>query len=460
MNMAQIKEIIKEQELKCIIVGTPDVNGNLRGRGVRPDHFTDCICDEGLGICDCIYIMDTLDAMPVPSSKGLPWYPDWEEGYRDYFIRPDLDTFAVVPWLEKTAMVIGDVYDQNTDELLETAPRSILKRLIERADALGYQVLTAAELEFVLLPESISQIAEKDFRDIKKISPGCYDYVIYRLAVHHEFMENIAQNMNLRGVSVPTYQVEAGSGQFEFQLDHTDILEAADQAVIFKSGVKEMVARQSMTATFMAKYDADSFGSSCHIHQSITDKLTGANLFWDKAREHNISKLMGHYAAGLMETMVGFTLMWAPYVNSYKRYTDSSFAGLSQAWGIDNRTMGVRVLPESESGCRLEHRVPGADANPYFVMAAMLAGGLYGLENRIEPPDLITGSAYSVSEETAQRVPANLGDAIRNFRASPQAKEYFGEKFVEYYAEYKALEWKEFSLYVTDWEKRKYLEMV
>ncbi|MBW2617815.1 MAG: glutamine synthetase [Deltaproteobacteria bacterium] len=460
MDMAQIKNIIKAQELKCIIVGTPDVNGNLRGRGIRPDHFIDCICDEGLGICDCIYIMDTLDAMPLPSSSDLPWYPDWEGGYRDYFIRPDLDTFALVPWLEKTAMVIGDVYDQNTGELLETAPRSLLKNLIARAEGQGWQVQAASELEFVILPESISQIAEKGFANIKKLSPGCYDYSCYRLAVHHELLEEIVQNMNQRGIDIHTYQVEAGGGQFELQLVHADILKAADQAAIYKSGVKEMIARRGMTATFMAKYDPDSFGSSCHIHQSITDKKTGANLFWDAGQEHNISKLMGHWAAGMLAVMPDFTLMWAPFVNSYKRYADETAAGSGASWGIDNRTVGVRVLPESESGCRLEHRVPGADANPYLVLSAMLAGGLYGAEKKIEPPPLIKGNAYKASEEKVARVPRNLGDAIRSFRASPQAKEYFGEKFAAYYAEYKAIEWQEFSLYVTDWEKRKYLEMV
>jgi glutamine synthetase len=459
MNLADIQKIIEEKDLKCIFVGTPDVNGNFRGRGINPDHFIKGICDEGLGICDCIYIMDTWDNMPQPS-RALPWYPDWVGGYRDYVIKPDFSTFGVVPWLDRTGFVIGDVYDQFSGELLETAPRTLLRKLVARADSLGYQVNAATELEFMIFPESINEIADKGYTNLKKFSPGCYDYSIYRLSVHQELIEKIVQNMNLRGVPIHTFQVEAGPGQFELQMKHCPILEAADRACIYKSGVKEIIAREGMTATFMAKFDPAGFGSSCHLHQSLLDKETGKNLFWDPEGEHNISRLMRYYAAGLLDVMTGFTLLWAPYVNSYKRLGEETAAGLNKTWGIDNRTVGVRVLLESEGSCRLEHRVPGADANPYMVMSAMLAGGLHGLENKLEPPELIVGNAYKLSDKEASHVPRNLGDGIANFLSSQQARKYFGEKFVEYYAEYKNLEWKEFCSTVTDWEIRKYLEMV
>ena len=459
MELGQIQKLIKEKELKCIFVGTPDVNGNFRGRGVTPEHFLKGICDEGLGICDCIYIMDTLDDMPSPT-RELPWYPSWEEGLRDYVIRPDLTTFGIVPWLDRTAMVIGDVYDQTTGELLETAPRALLKRLVGKADELGYRFLASTELEFIMFPESINEIAAKGFRDIEKLSPGCYDYSIYRLAVHQELIDSIVQNMNLRGVQIHTYQVEAGSGQFEFQLKHDEILQVADRACIYKSGVKEIVARQGMTATFMAKYAVDSFGNSCHVHQSVLDKQSGRNLFWDPERKHNMSRLMSHYAGGLLSVMRGFTLMWAPFVNSYKRYGAATAAGSSATWGIDNRTVGIRVLSESKGSCRLEHRAPGADSNPYLVMAAMLAGGLHGIEQKVEPPELFAGNAYKIPEEECERLPRTLGDAVETFTDSAQAREYFGDEFVDYYAEFKTLEWREFCSHVTEWEKRKYLEMV
>lgn len=459
MEPAQIEKLIKEKDLRCIIIGTPDIVGNLRGRGVVPQHFLKTICQEGLGICDCIYIMDTLDNIHLPSRK-LGWYPDWGGGFRDYVIKPDLSTFGLVPWLDRTALVIGDVYDQNTGQLLETAPRSLLKKLVERAERLGYQILAASELEFVILPEPISQIAAKGFREIERLSPGCYDYSVYRLSVHQELIEEIVQKMNQRGVEIHTYQVEAGGGQFEFQLKHCPILQAADRACLYKSGVKEMIARQGMTATFMAKFDPQSFGSSCHVHQSLLDKKSGRNLFWDPGQEHHVSKLMAHYAGGLLAVLPEFTLMWAPYVNSYKRYGPGSAAGLNATWGVDNRTVGLRVLAESEASCRLEHRVPGADANPYLVMAAMLAGGLYGLENQITPPELFSGNAYALPEKKARRVPLTLGEAAKSFLGSKVARAYLGEEFVEYYAEYKAAEWREFCFTVTDWERRKYLEMV
>jgi glutamine synthetase len=169
---------------------------------------------------------------------------------------------------------------------------------------------------------------------------------------------------------------------------------------------------------------------------------------------------MGHYAAGLLEVMPEFTLMWAPFVNSYKRYGEGSAAGINKTWGIDNRTVGIRVLSESDGACRLEHRAPGADSNPYLVLSAMLAGGLYGLENQLEPPELIVGNAYKIAEKEAAKIPKTLGDAIQAFSDSDIARHYFGEKFVEYYAEFKRAEWNEFCSQVTDWEKRKYLEMV
>ena len=458
MELSEIKKLIEEAGLKTIFVGTPDINGNFRGRGIKPQHFLKTICDEGLGICDCIYNMDTLDGMHENTTE-LPWYPSWQDGYRDYVIRPDLATFGVVPWLNRTAMVIGDVYDQHSGELLPTAPRSVLKRLVERANAAGYRILAAPELEFVLFPESISEIAAKDFRDIRRLSPGAYDYSVYRLAVHQEFLDELVEQMIARGVPIDTYQVEAAGGQFELQLRHADILEAADRACIYKSGVKEIVARKGMTASFMAKFDSGDFGSGCHVHQSVLDRANGRNLFWDAGRAHNVSETMAHYAGGLLDTLVDFTLMWAPYVNSYKRLAVGTAAGISQTWGIDNRTVGVRVLSENEGGCRLEQRAPGADINPYLALAGMLAGGLHGMEHRVQPPPMVTGNAYEIPAAEAGQVPRTLGAAVECFLASPTAREYFGETFVRYYAEFKKCEYEQFCAHVSGWEKRKYLEM-
>ncbi len=458
MELSEIMKIIEEREIGKILVGTPDANGNFRGRAIRPEHFFKTICDEGLGICDCIYNMDTLDGIHQ-NIRDVPWYPSWEDGYRDYVIKPDLVTFGVVPWLEKTAAVIGDVYDQNTGELLESAPRSVLKRLVARAEKLGYTVMAASELEFIVFPESIDEIAAKGFRHIKKLSPGAYDYSLYRLSVHYEFLEEIYEHMNKRGIPIDTYQVEAAGGQFEFQLRHCDILQAADRAFLYKSGVKEIVARKGMTASFMAKYDANDFGSGYHVHQSLLDRESGQNLFWDAEHKHNISQLMAHYAGGLLSLMTDLTLLWAPYVNSYKRFGVDTAAGINKTWGIDNRTVGIRILSESETGCRLEQRTPGADANPYLVMAGMLTGGLYGIENQTEPPEIIVGNAYRIPEEEVEQVPRTLGDAIRSLLNSERAREYLGEEFVEYYAEFKNCEYRQFCAHVTEWEKRKYLEM-
>jgi glutamine synthetase len=458
MELSEVEKIVAEKELKTIFVGTPDINGNFRGRGVKPRHFIKTICEEGLGICDCIYNMDTLDGLHE-NAVSVPWYPSWEDGYRDYVIKPDLGTFGVVPWLDRTAAVIGDVYDQNTGDLLEAAPRSLLKKLVKRAADSGYRILATTELEFIVFPESIGEIAAKGFNDIKRLSPGAYDYSLYRLAVHQEFIDEIVEYMNARGIMVDTYQVEAAGGQFEIQLRHTDILEAADRAFIYKSGVKEIVARQGMTASFMAKFDSNDFGSGCHVHQSVIEATSGRNLFWDPDGDHHISNLMAHYAGGLLSTLTDFTLMWAPYVNSYKRLDVGTAAGISKTWGIDNRTVGVRVLSESEGACRLEQRAPGADINPYIALSGMLAGGLYGIEKKIEPPPMVSGNAYDIPADEAEQVPRTLGNAVKLFLSSGPAREYFGDQFVEYYAEFKNCEYRQFCSHVTKWEKMKYLEM-
>ena len=458
MDLTEIEKIIKENELKVILLGTPDANGNFRGRGVWPEHFLKTICDEGLGICDCIYNMCTLDGIHE-NTRECPWYPSWEDGYRDYVIKPDLSTFGLVPWLEKTGAVIGDVYDQHTGKILETAPRALLKRMIEKADRRGYRLVMASELEFILFPESISEIAAGDFRNIKRMSPGAYDYSLYRLSVHYELLEYIRENMEKRGIPVDTFQVEAAGGQFELQLRHADALVAADRAFLYKSGVKELSARRGLTASFMAKFDSNDFGNGCHVHQSLLDRETGRNLFWDSNRAHNISELMDYYNGGLLATLTDFTLMWAPYVNSYKRFGPGTAAAFNQSWGIDNRTTAVRALPESPDGCRLEQRAPGADVNPYVAMAGMIAGGLYGIENRIEPPEITVGNAYDLSPGKAGRLPGTLGEAVEIFRASRMARECFGDEFVEYYAEFKHCEWNEFCAHVTGWERRKYMEM-
>jgi len=458
MEIADIERVIQEKDLRCVLVGTPDTSGIYRGRGIKPAHFVKTICEEGLGICDCIYIMDTLDKIHEPT-RSMLWFPNWVDGMRDYVIKPDLSTFRIIPWLDRTAAVIGDVYDQFTGDLLETAPRSILKKMIDRADKLGYSMAAASELELIVFPESIAEIADKSFKDIKKFPIGVYDYSIHRLGIHNELVEQIYENRNLGGIIIDTYQSEAGPGQFEFNLRHCDVLEAADRAFLYKMGVRQIAARQGMTATFMAKLHADDFGNGYHVHQSLLDKQSGRNLFWDSTAEHNMSQVMAYYAGGLLSIMPGFTLLWAPYVNSYKRLALNSAAGINKTWGIDNRTVAIRVLAESEGSCRLEQRTPGADANPYLVMASMLAGGLYGIENKVEPPGLFKGNAYELTAEDCEQVPRTLPDAIKAFLASGEAREYFGEKFVEYYAEFRNSEYREFCSYVTDWEKKKYLEM-
>jgi glutamine synthetase len=316
----------------------------------------------------------------------------------------------------------------------------------------------AVELEVRYFREDQESLRDKNYTDLRPISPGLNCYSIHHASIDEEFVGGVRRLLLEYGLPVEGYNREHGAGMYEINLRHGDALSAADQAMLYKSASKEIAARSGVIPTFMAKYSDRIDGCSGHIHQSLWDIEGNCNLFWDERGRHHMSKLMGRYIAGILATLPEFVVMYAPNVNSYKRFVAGTWAPTTASWGLDNRTTALRVISTSAGACRMEQRVPGADVNSYLGFAACLAGGLHGIEQDIEPPPMTEGDAYAIPG--LPRLPSTLAEAVERFEASELAREFFGQGFVEHYAAMRRWEVQKYNRAVTDWERRRYFEMV
>jgi glutamine synthetase len=316
----------------------------------------------------------------------------------------------------------------------------------------------AIELEVRYFREDQESLRAKDYAGLRPLSPGLNCYSIHHASIDEDVVGEVRRLLLEYGIPVEGYNREHGAGMYEINLRHGDALTAADQAMLYKSASKEIAARRGVIPTFMAKYSDQVDGCSGHIHQSVWDTEGERNLFWDKEGRHHTSKLMGHYIAGLLATLPELMLMYAPNVNSYKRFVEGTWAPTTATWGFENRTTALRVISTNAGACRLEQRVPGADVNPYLGFAACLAGGLYGIEQKLEPPPMTEGDAYGI--KGVPRLPSTLSQAVEAFSGSALARQFFGEGFVEHYAAMRRWEVDRYNRAVTDWERRRYFEMV
>jgi len=385
------------------------------------------------------------------------WWPSWDLGFADVQPIPDLSTLRIVPWLDKTASVLCEHFFLD-GRPIEIAPRHVLRRVIDRMEGKGLVSKMAAELEFFLFKENEESLVEKRYaaEALTPMNIRLGAYGIFRGTTDEHILRPLTKHLEDYGLSIAYWNPEGGAGQQEVNLVYCELLEAADRAFLFKHAVKEIAASHDLMATFMAK-TLPGFGSSCHIHQSLWAD-DGSSHFWDESDPGHISETMKHYIGGQMETLADFTLLFAPNVNSYKRMAPESAAGTTVSWGFENRTCGLRVINEDEHAVRLENRVPGGDVNPYLAMAGCIAGGLYGIENKIKPPEPIVGNAYR--DPSVALLPLSLEDAIDRFESSEIAKEYLGEQFVSFYAATRRWELDQFRAAITDWEIRRYLPFV
>ena len=437
-----LKKMVASGEIDTVLVCFVDMQGRLMGKRFHAVNFVETSFKETH--C-CNYLLATDLEMGTPSGYAST---SWQSGYGDYVMAPDLTTIRPVPWLEGTAMVLCDVLDHHTHEPISHSPRAILKKQIKRLEALGLEAKMATELEFFLFAKTLDEIRKEGFRNLEPISGYNQDYHIFQTTKEEGVMRPIRNLLFAAGLPIENTKGEAEAGQEELNIRYAPALDCADYHAIAKHAIKEIAWQNGHAATFLPKWHKDRVGSSSHVHQSLWKD--GEAAFFDKSQPHGISKLMGHYMAGLIKYAPDYVYFLAPYVNSYKRFAKGTFAPTKTVWSVDNRTAGFRLCGENTKGVRVECRIGGSDLNPYLAQAAMLAAGIKGIEDALALPPATTGDVYVDAQ--AADIPQNLRAATITLRNSAFLREALGDDVVDHYT--RAAEWEqeEFDRVVTDWE--------
>lgn len=453
LDVKQLEELAGSGDIDTVLCMFTDLQGRFMGKRVMPDFFLEEILgEEGLHACLYLLAID-MEMEPLPGYK----YASWETGYGDFRMVPDVSTLRMCPWLEKTAMVICDIADEDDpDEMVSVAPRQILKDQVKRAADAGYVIKTGSELEFYLFRDSYQDIADGGYRNLRPTAPYIMDYHMLQTTRDEWLIRQIRNHMRGAGIPVEFSKGEFGKGQHEINITYSDALSNADHHSLYKHGVKEIAELNGVAATFMAKWTMDEAGSSCHLHSSVWSADGERSLMYDEDAEHHLSETYRWFLGGLMATAREMAWMYAPFVNSYKRYQLGSWAPTAIVWSRDNRTCGFRTVGEHKSA-RVESRLPGADANPYLAFAATIASGLWGIANKVEPPEMFRGNAYEAKD--VPRVPTSLHEAVETFRASTVAREAFGDFVFEHLLNTAEQEQVIFdNTAITDWEMVRYFE--
>ena len=452
IDIKQLKKMIANEEIETILTAFPDIYGRLMGKRITGHFFVEDVLEGAAHACDYLLACD-MEMEPVPGYK----FTSWQDGYGDFRLIPDLNTLRIASWLEKTALVLCDLYDEQEDKLVNIAPRSILKQQVERAENLGYIAMGGSELELYVFKDTYEEAADKQYLNLKTIGKYIEDYHILQGTREEFLIGAIRRHMDLSGVPVEYSKGEWGPGQQEINLRYTDFLEMADRNAIYKHAAKEIAHQKQCSVTFMAKWDKAFAGSSMHVHASIWDKSGINSLFTGKEAVGPVhgSQLFRWFLGGWMKYIREIFAFYAPYPSSYKRFVAGSFAPTGIAWSYDNRTAAFRIVGHGPS-LRIECRAPGADANPYLAFAATLAAGLAGIEQKIDPPEIYEGDVYAAQD--LPQIPKTLNEAIRELEQSKWAKATFGEDVIEHYLHFFKVEQRKFDEVVTNWERARYFE--
>jgi glutamine synthetase len=452
LSIEQLREMVGREEIETVVVGFTDHYGRLIGKRYDAEMFVEDTFRHGTHGCDYLLTVD-MEMEPVPGYR----FANWELGYGDFHLVPDLSTLRMASWLDRTALVLCDVRNEKTGEPVSIAPRSLLRRQLDSLGELGFGSFAATELEYYLFTDSYRQIAGKGFRDFTPAGWYLEDYHILQGTRNEPFTAAARRHLKYSGVPVETSKGEWGLGQHELNVRYAETLEMADRHVVYKQCLKELADQMGLSVTFMAKFDAGGAGSSCHIHMSLWRDGKNAFAGEEELGPVKCSEIFRWFLGGWIAHVPDVMPFYAPTVNSYKRYVDASWAPTRLAWSYDNRTAGFRVVGHGQS-LRIECRIPGADCNPYLAFAASLASGLDGIRNRTEPPECFTGDIYAA--HNLPRVPYTLGEATERFASSDFAREAFGEEVVEHYTHFFRTEQALFNKAVTDWERNRYFERI
>ncbi|MBL8131757.1 MAG: glutamine synthetase [Anaerolineae bacterium] len=453
LTIDDLAGLVERGEIDTVVLGFTDHYGRLMGKRIDAEFFLDSAAEAGTHACNYLLTVN-MEMEPV---RGYE-YANWERGYGDFHMVPDLDTLRLASWLDKTAMVLCDVQEEKTHRLTPVAPRSILRRQLDRAAGSGYQVMAASEIEYYVYEDSYKAAAQKDYTHLDPLGWYIEDYHMLQGTRQEKFTAHARNHLKRSGVPVETSKGEWGHGQHELNVRYTDALGMADRHVVFKQCLKEIADRLGMSISFMAKPTPDATaGSSSHIHLSLWNADGNAFIGDSQIGPVRGSDAFRWFLGGWMAHVQEVMVFYAPTINSYKRYVDFSWAPTRVAWSYDNRTAGFRIVGTGNS-LRIECRIPGADCNPYLAYAAALASGLDGIANHIEPPAIFEGDIYSA--QTLPRVPYTLEHAVNHFASSSFTKQVFGMDVVEHYTHFFRTEIDSFNRWVTDWERRRYFEQI
>ncbi|RAJ36893.1 glutamine synthetase [Kitasatospora sp. SolWspMP-SS2h] len=445
LTVERLRELVAAGEVETVVLAVTDMQGRLQGKRLDAGYFLAEVLAGGAEGCGYLLAVDvemnTVDGYTVSS---------WESGYGDLVFAPDPATLRMVPWHPATAMVQCDLAHHDGTPVA-VSPRQVLRRQLERLAGYGWGAYVGTELEFLVFRDSYERAWEKHYQDLTPVNQYNVDYSILGTARIEPLLRRLRTGMTGAGLTVESAKGECNLGQHEIAFHYADALTTCDDHAVYKTGAKEIAAQESVSLTFMAKYDQRE-GNSCHVHLSLRDER-GHPVFPGEGA-HGFSRTMEHFLAGQLACLDGFALLLAPTVNSYKRYVPGSFAPTAIAWGRDNRTCALRVVGHGSS-LRFENRVPGGDVNPYLAVAALIAAGLHGVEHQLPLEAEFTGNAYA---SDAPRVPGTLREAIDRFERSEAATEAFGKDVVRHYAHAGRVELAAYDAAVTDWERRRGFE--
>ena len=449
---ASIIQQLTEKDTRKVKLAVVDIDGILRGKVISFDKFKS-VAEKGFGFCDVVFGWDAAD---VAYDNGN--FTGWHTGYPDATAVIDLQTFREIPWEKDLPFFIAD-FSGGKGNNVPMCPRTLLKQVIKQAEDAGYLPYFSQEFEWFNFVNNVDELYENKFRNTKHLTNGMFGYSVLRASQQSPFFHDLFDLLTKFNVPIEGIHTETGPGVYEAAIVYGKILEAADRAVCFKTGVKEIAARHNIIASFMAKFNENLPGCSGHVHQSLWSADGKQNLFFDKKSKTSISPLMESYIAGQLFCLPHILPMFAPTVNSYKRLTEGAWAPTTVTWAFDNRTTALRVLPAGANSTRLETRVVGSDSNPYLAMAGCLAAGLYGIKNKLKLKQPATvGNGYADKKNGV--LPRNLWESSQAMKTSAVAKELFGDAFVQHFTGTREWEWKQFSKVVTDWELQRYFEII
>ncbi|GAA0419897.1 glutamine synthetase family protein [Streptomyces luteireticuli] len=446
LTVAELRRLVDAGEIDTVVLAFTDMQGRLQGKRFAARFFLDHVLEHGAEGCNYLLAVD-VDLRTV----GGYAMASWERGYGDFALRGDTSTLRRTPWNPGTALLTADLAWHDGSPVL-ASPRQILRRQLDRLGERGWTALAGTELEFMLFKDTYEQAWNGGYRGLTPANQYNVDYSVLGTGRVEPLLRRIRNEMAAAGLVVESAKGEANLGQHEIAFRYDEALTTCDQHSVYKTGAKEIAAQEGVALTFMAKFD-EREGNSCHIHLSLRDEagrpVFADDALADDADPYGMSPVMRHFLAGQLAALREFTLLYAPNINSYKRFRAGSFAPTAVAWGPDNRTCALRVVGRGP-GHRFENRLPGGDVNPYLAVAGMIAAGLHGVEHELELPDPVTGNAYSGD---APHVPGTLREAAELWENSALARAAFGDEVVDHYRHMARVEQEAYDTAVTDWER-------